>query len=415
MGCGKTVFRISTFLEFSLESSSKNKLLTFLTLFCFFMLNGQDFKEKAYERIGHQVVELANGFLKQSPVTVTSFVSSRSSGTKNDFYSEGDYWWPDIENPEGPYIRKDGFTNPENFTAHREVLMKMGEMVGTLTSAYLITKDRTYSDAALEHCKAWFLNESTRMNPNFLYAQAIKGRHTGRGIGIIDGIHFMDAVQSLRVLENEGLISENLMIGFRSWFSELLEWLMTHEYSKDEMVHPNNHGTCWNMQVATYAKFCNNSRVLKFCKANFKNTILPGQMAKDGSFPLELERTKPYGYSLFNLDAMTMNGWILSDSKQCLWSYDRNGLSLLTAVEFMAPFVAEKEEWPLEPDVMYWEEWPVAHPSFLLAAIIYNRLDFYKLWSENQHFPKTFEVKRNMAIKSPLIWLYDANRCVSPE
>ena len=79
---------------------------------------------------------------------------------------------------------------------------------------------------------------------------------------------------------------------------------------------------------------------------------------------------------------MTMNGWILSDSKQCLWSYDRNGLSLLTAVEFMAPFVAEKEEWPLEPDVMYWEEWPVAHPSFLLAAIIYNRLDFYKLWSE---------------------------------
>ena len=413
MGCGKTVFRISTFLEFSLESSSKNKLLTFLTLFCFFMLNGQDFKEKAYERIGHQVVELANGFLKQSPVTVTSFVSSRSSGTKNDFYSEGDYWWPDIENPEGPYIRKDGFTNPENFTAHREVLMKMGEMVGTLTSAYLITKDRTYSDAALEHCKAWFLNESTRMNPHFLYAQAIQGRYTGRGIGIIDGIHIMDAVQSLWVLENEGLISENLMTGFRAWFSELLEWLMTHEYSKDEMVHPNNHGTCWNMQVATYAKFCNNSKVMEFCKANFINTILPGQMAKDGSFPLELERTKPYGYSLFNLDAMTINAWVLSDSFQCFWNYDINGRSLLKAVEFMAPFVAKKNDWPHEPDVMYWNEWPVAHPTFLFSAIIYNRLDFYELWANNRHFPKTFEIKRNMAIKSPLIWLYKKENCAN--
>ena len=28
-------------------------------------------------------------------------------------------------------------------------------------------------------------------------------------------------------------------------------------------------------------------------------------MAADGSFPEELRRTKPYGYSIFNLDAMT--------------------------------------------------------------------------------------------------------------
>lgn len=381
------------------------------TLFFSLFLKGQSYSELATLELDSHILEIADSFLEEYPITITSYVCSRSSGGKNDFYSEGDYWWPDPENPEGPYIRKDGFTNPENFTAHREVLMKMGEMVGTLTSAYLITKDRTYSDAALEHCKAWFLNESTRMNPHFLYAQAIKGRHTGRGIGIIDGIHIMDAVQSLWVLENEGLISENLMTGFRAWFSELLEWLMIHEYSKDEMVHPNNHGTCWNMQVATYAKFCNNSKVMEFCKANFINTILPGQMAKDGSFPLELERTKPYGYSLFNLDAMTINAWVLSDSFQCFWHYDINGRSLLKAVEFMAPFVAKKNDWPHEPDVMYWNEWPVAHPTFLFSAIIYNRLDFYELWANNRHFPKTFEVKRNMAIKSPLIWLYKKENC----
>ena len=30
------------------------------------------------------------------------------------------------------------------------------------------------------------------MNPNLLYAQAIKGRFTGRGIGIIDTIHLVE-------------------------------------------------------------------------------------------------------------------------------------------------------------------------------------------------------------------------------
>jgi len=31
---------------------------------------------------------------------------------------------------------------------------------------------------------------------------------------------------------------------------------------------------------------------------------MPGQMAEDGSLPLELERTKPYAYSIFQLDHM---------------------------------------------------------------------------------------------------------------
>ena len=33
----------------------------------------------------------------------------------HDYFSEGDYWWPDPKNPGGPYIRRDGFSNPANF------------------------------------------------------------------------------------------------------------------------------------------------------------------------------------------------------------------------------------------------------------------------------------------------------------
>ena len=42
---------------------------------------------------------------------------------------------------------------------------------------------------------------------------------------------------------------------------------------------------------------------LGVCRDRFKTVLVPNQIAADGSFPLELRRTKPYGYSLFNLDA----------------------------------------------------------------------------------------------------------------
>ena len=65
------------------------------------------------------IIEKATSFMDSLPATVTANICDRSAGGPNDFYSEGDYWWPDSENPEGPYIRRDGKTNPENFGAHR--------------------------------------------------------------------------------------------------------------------------------------------------------------------------------------------------------------------------------------------------------------------------------------------------------
>src|SRR5687767_5267812 len=76
--------------------------------------------------------------LKEQPVTVTASVCPRSAGGKHDFYSEGDYWWPDPANPEGPYIQRDGQTNPDNFVAHRHAMIRLSRIVGALASAYII-------------------------------------------------------------------------------------------------------------------------------------------------------------------------------------------------------------------------------------------------------------------------------------
>lgn len=146
--------------------------------------------DKQVEKVlKQQILEAAAWVLLQEPVTVTSSFSSRSAGGKNDFYSEGDYWWPDPENPEGPYIQRDGMTNPHNFVAHRLAMIRFGEIIGSLASAYKITKDKKYVEHAIKHLNAWFVDQDTKMNPHLEFAQAIKGRFTGRGIGIIDTIH----------------------------------------------------------------------------------------------------------------------------------------------------------------------------------------------------------------------------------
>jgi hypothetical protein len=49
-----------------------------------------------------RIILPAEAFLRQPPVTVTSFPALRSAGGVHDFFSEGDYWWPDPKNPDGP-------------------------------------------------------------------------------------------------------------------------------------------------------------------------------------------------------------------------------------------------------------------------------------------------------------------------
>ena len=104
---------------------------------------------RALER--SRVLRAANRYLRESPVTVTAATNPRSAGSKHDFFSEGDYWWPDPANPAGPYIQRDGMTNPDNFVAHRQALMRLSLHVPALSAAWLLTKDRRYSQHAGRH------------------------------------------------------------------------------------------------------------------------------------------------------------------------------------------------------------------------------------------------------------------------
>lgn len=342
--------------------------------------------------------------MQQEPETVTSASSSRSAGGIHDFYSEGDYWWPNPEDPNGPYIQKDGLTNPDNFVAHRFAMIRFSKIIGTLASAYKITGNKKYVNAAEQHLKAWFVNSATLMNPNLEYAQAIKGRFKGRGIGIIDTIHLLDVAQGTLVMENQ-INSEDLK-AIKNWFAQYLNWLMTSKNGSDEMNAKNNHGTCFTLQIAGFAKLTVNQELLDFCIDRYKTVLLPTQMAVNGSFPLEMARTKPYGYSLFNLDAMTILCQILTTPQNNLFEYKTaDGLSIKNGISFMQPYIANKNTWTLKPDVMYWNDWPVAQPALVFGANAYQNQDWFNTWKSLEHNPQVTEVIRNLPIKYPLLYM----------
>src|SRR5580700_4371520 len=162
-----------------------------------------------------RVLRNAAKYLNQPPVTVTASSSPRSAGGKHDYFSEGDYWWPDPKNPDGPYIQRDGMSNPDNFVEHRKALMRLRVEVPALAAAWKITHDRKYADQAARHLRAWFIGEDTRMNSSLQYAQAIHGRFTGRGTGIIDTLHLVEVARASWQLD----LAPHDLDGVKKWFA----------------------------------------------------------------------------------------------------------------------------------------------------------------------------------------------------
>lgn len=362
------------------------------------------FKVASFDRA--RVLKAANEYLREKPVTITAFSSPRSAGGRHDFFSEADYWWPDPKDPNGPYVQRDGMSNPNNFVEHRRALMRLSVQVPALVAAWKLTGDRRYANHAVAHLRAWFIDEDTRMNPNLQYAQAIHGRVTGRGIGIIDTIHLVEVARAIEVLKDSPALSMTELGAVLQWFRDYLTWMTTSKNGIEEREAKNNHGTCWVMQVAAFAELTGDRKLLDYCRDRFKTVLVPNQIALDGSFPEELRRTKPYGYSLFNLEAMTTVAQILSTRQDNLWMFTTaDGRGLRKALVFMWPFIRDKKSWPRPADVMYYDEWPMRQSSLLFGGLAYAQPEYIQLWQRLPADSNVEEVIRNFFVRQPVLWV----------
>ncbi|HKR30610.1 MAG TPA: alginate lyase family protein [Terriglobales bacterium] len=364
--------------------------------------DAHDFDLAAFER--PHVLAAAKKYLSQKPVTITSYSSPRSAGGRHDYFSEGDYWWPDPKDPNGPYVQRDGMSNPDNFTAHRHALIQLGVQVPALTAAWTLTRDRRYADHAAEHLRAWFLNAETMMNPSLQYAQAIHGRTTGRGTGIIDTIHLVEVARSVPVLAEAKALSSADFDGVKKWFADYLKWMTTSKNGQEERDAKNNHGTWWVTQAAEFATLTGNSEVATYCAERFKTILVPHQIANDGSMPEELRRTKPYNYCLFNLSGLaTICQTLMSDN---LFEFSLpDGRGFRKTMAWMFLYIGNKSSWPYKPDVEYFQYWPIRQPDLLFAGIAFSNREYIATWKKLPPEPNVEEIIRNNPIRQPLLWI----------
>lgn len=290
----------------------------------------------------------AEGLLKARLVSVMDKKVEPPSGDKHDYMSMAPYFWPNPATTNGlPYIRRDGERNPEirEIPDHGNIL-DMPEKVETLALAYYFTGEEKFAVKATAFLRTWFLDAATRMNPRFEYAQAVRGVNTGRGIGLIESRGLVKVVDDVGLLAGAKAWTEADQRGLEEWFTEFLRWMRESENGKDEAAAKNNHGTYYDVQVASFAMFLGQWEFATNVLNTARTKRIAVQIEPDGRQPLELTRTKAWSYSTANLSGLMSLARLGENVGVDLWNYetaDRRGIR--KAFDFLTPFATREKKW----------------------------------------------------------------------
>jgi len=285
-------------------------------------------------------------------------------------------------------------------------MRNLRDAVAALGAAYRLTGEERYAEKAAKLLGVFFLDPATRMNPHLEYAQAIRGKSPGRSFGIIDALHLIEIPPAITAMQKSPAFKPELMTGLKKWFADLSEWMVTSKNGREEANAKNNHAVAYWLQMAVFARFTGDEAKLAECRRQFKEVFLVRQMELDGSFPAELKRTKPYGYSIFQLENMVTLCQVLSTKEDNLWTFQTpDGKNIRKGMEYLYPYLADKSEWPLKQDIQAWEGWPSRQSCLLFAGIAFSEQKYLDLWKQLKPDPESLEVKRNIAITQPVLWL----------
>ena len=305
--------------------------------------NGDKSIALAVEKLEHD----ANKALASGPFSVVTKEVTSPSGDKHDYLSQAPYFWPDPKSVNGlPYIRRDGERNPEIEKINNHlVLDQMEAAVETLALAYYFKGDESYANKATVLLRAFFLDSDTRMNPNLQYAQFIPGINTGRGIGLIETRGLTQVVDAIGLLAGSKAWTNTDQRGMEDWYSRFLQWTLDSKHGKDEAAAKNNHGTYYDLQVASFALFLGKKDLARSILQTARTKRIAVQIEPDGGQPLELARTKAWSYSVGNLDGLMLLARLGENVDVDLWNYTTtDGRSIRKALDFLVPF-AFGEKW----------------------------------------------------------------------
>ena len=292
----------------------------------------------------------ADRALISAPLSVTRKDSAPPSGDKHDYMSLAPYWWPNPNTDNGlPYVRRDGEINPErNSIADRQNLENTVTLVKTLALAYYFTANEDYAKQATTMLHVWFLDPPTRMNPHVKYAQGIPGRTAGRAAGIIESHNFPDLIDAVGLLAGSATWTQAHQRQLQSWFTAFLTWLLESPEGRAEAQAENNHGTWYDVQIASFGLFTDKRDFAHRVLSDVPRKRIARQIEPNGGQPLELARADSWSYSLFNLEALFDVAALGDHFGMDLWNFETaDKRSIRKALAWLIPFATGEKRWPL--------------------------------------------------------------------
>jgi hypothetical protein len=288
--------------------------------------------------------------MKEGPWSVTADRPKGVDVDPHEYYSEAAYYWPNPDNPSGPYLREDGHSNPARIVANQAALNAMCDAVFSLGVASFLLDNPAYGRRAAAILNTWFLNPKTKMNPDLDYAQSIPGVNNGRGSGVVDGRGFVRAIQGMEFLEQTGSWDAKDQAAVHKWFEDYLRWLLTSKNGIDEQKSGNNHASWWAAEVAAVGSFVDDAKAQQSAFSFYKDHLLPRQIMPNGSAPHEEVRARSLRLSSLNLEAFSTICRIAQVRGQGdLWTVrSRGGASISAALDYLSPYLVDPKKWSKE-------------------------------------------------------------------
>lgn len=302
----------------------------------------------AYE----QLLREADRALKSPIRSVTDKPEAGPSSDRHDYHSLSPYWWPTPEGENNPYARRDGERNPEadSDTFDRLRMSHMAADVETLALAHYLSGNELYAIKATTMLRAWFMDRTTRMNPNLEYARTRPGTAKGFHTGIVETRDLIRVVDAARLLEPSHAWTKVDTRKIVKWFAAYTDWLMKSDKGRAEAQSENSHGTWFDAQVAVFAAFTGNTRLAHSVVSTAERRRVVRQIMPDGSMPRELERARSRHYTFSNIQALFVLATVGEQLHIDLWNWrDAIGPSIRQALDFAAPFINPEKQWPHGP------------------------------------------------------------------
>ncbi|KAF5375062.1 hypothetical protein D9758_000132 [Tetrapyrgos nigripes] len=229
-----------------------------------------------------------------------------------------------------PYITRDGKVNPDTRTLHGPAAANdFSQALQYNSIAYGLTNNRAYSQAAVQFVKQFFIDPSTRMNPNVNYGQ----------------------------------------VTFEASSSTIAGWDLVL-WPKRQSLDPTTMAPFFACQRAAIKMAIGDQSGAKSILQDFFSSRFREQIAKNGEQPFEAVRANPYHYRAFNLEALTT----------CAKLGDALELDFWTAKSKYDATIKNAIDWAMNQDPKN-ENPNVLVSSVMLASTIYGDEDGkYAAW-----------------------------------